>query len=1304
MILQSEILPVFYTALNFITTLLLLLLCVFVSRKKGIGNALIFVLLLLSAGLLTFVNGCMIVSKSTVIASVFENIRWFSLALIPPLLLTFILDITGRIQQLSKSWMLFFLLIPITTQVVVWTNDFHHLMIRDGYQDFLTVGSLLVPGERVFGFWFWIHSIWGYFLVLMALYILVQDKFSNPYLEWQQFTWLFVGFFIPILFSVIDTLKLSRPEWFMFLPFGFVIMGISFFIAISKDQFINLIPIARSYLIDTLPSIVILVNRNLLIADINPAGCSILGKTRQELVGKKTKDVLSYWPMLERVFQREGELSTSFVITKDIKDKWYDTHITPLRIRRRKIDGWIIILHDITKLKETEVRATQLAAVIEQAHETVVITDLDANITYTNPYFEVATGYSSPEVMGKNMNILQSGVQDSTFYEGLWRTIGDGEAWSNIFINKRKDGSLFHEAATIFPIKNSEGDIINYAAVKRDITLQVKSELSLRQFNQKLEKLHEITLHLSRTKSFDELLKSAAKLGHEELDFDRIRIWFVDATQPELLLGSFGIDENGKLYDERKQQIEIEADSIYEFLRTRSRRVYYKENQPIFNCNRELIGSGDIAASALWDGEKIIGYIRTDNLTTRKSITINQRELLALFTQTVGNLATRKRIEAKIQDSERRYRLLANHVQDVIWTIDLQGMFTYVSPSVERLLGFTPDEILSQNIKAIFTPESYQIAYTAFKSAIDSGKSGKESSISPYFELEQLCKKGSTVWTEVIITVISDDHDGIPLGVLGVTRDITERKKTEKSLQTYANQQALLNKITQAAIQQTGTDEILQIFADRMGELLEADGCYITLWDEKTRMVQPAAAFGPLRDEYKTSIQPQPGEATLTESVLKHEDVLIIEDVFKTPYVSQRIAAKFPTRSSLALPLIADRKKLGAVLIAYNHIRKFKQSEVNISKQAAQQIALAILKTKLLEEAEKRATEAETLRFASAMIAGTLEQDKAIERILEELNRVVPYDSASVLLNRGREMEIVGVRGFRNQDQVLGLRFDLEKDTPNNIVYETHKPYILENAPEKYPVFRNFPYDHIHGWMGIPLLVHDKLIGMLSLDSTKPNQFTQNHARLASAFAGQVAIALENARLFEETRRLAITDSLTNLFNRRHFMELARREFDRCNRYKTPLSIIMLDLDRFKIVNDTFGHLTGDQVLQTVANLCKENLRSIDIMGRYGGEEFVILLPETPLSRPTDSFVDTDKLDPLPAQIVAERLRETFEREVLVINGNTILITISLGIAEYSIGDISIENVINHADQALLRAKQEGRNRVITWFPEENFE
>jgi len=1294
-----ESLAAIYTALNFSAGLVTFGLSLYIIQKQGWTNSLTFVLLLWAGTLNSLTNGFMIVSRSPEIASYLENFRWFSLSALPPLMLIFILDFTGRDQRITPGWLMIYFAIPLITQLVVWTNHLHHFMIQNGYDEFLQIGIYLLPGERIFGTWFWFYAIWGYLLILVSVFILIYDTFSTPQLEWPQFIWLIIGFITPIIFSVIDTFKLLEPSWFKLLPFGFMLMSIAFFSAIIRGQFVNIIPKARSYLIETLQDAVIMVDRNHQIVDINPIASLLIEKNKKMLLGKPAREALQFWPRLAHLFLEQNEISTMVKVVKDVKGRSYDTHIAPLRTRQKKSSGWVIVLHDITQLKDAQTRASQLASVIEQAQETILITNKNGNITYANPYFEETTGFTVEEALGQNPNILQSGIQTKNFYADLWETITSGEAWGGNFINKRKDGSLYHEAATIFPIKNEEGEIINYAAVKRDITAQVNADAALRNFSEKLESLHEISLKLSQAKTFDELTYSAVTLWREKLQFDRIGIWFLDLKNPELLQGSFGIDEQGNIRDERAQRMEIGNDPVHNLLLENSPRLYYNPQNKLRNHKAEVIGIGEAAASALWDGQQVIGYIAIDNLLSKQPISSYQREILALFAQTLGNLTTRIRSQESIEESERQYRLLADNATDVIWSMDLDGTFTYVSPAVEQMRGYTPEEVLEQTLDEVLTPESLFITNEALATLEKNIRNGEP--IDPLtIELEQKCKDGTIVLTESTISVVFDeDPQGIKL--LGVTRDITERKKTERKVQRFARYQELLNEITQAAIQQSDFDEMIQVLADRMGDLLNADGCYITLWDEKTQTITPAAAYGPLRDKYRVSIQPQHGESTLTESALMREEVLVIENVFDSPYLSKRIASKFPTRSGIALPLIANNQKLGAALIAFNHERQYSQAEIEISKQAAQQIALAILKNRLLEEAQQRAKEADTLRLASTAIVTTLEQEQAIERILEELNRVVPYDSASVLLVKGTDMEIVGARGFRNPGQILNISFPLTENSPNKVVFETRKPYILYDAQEIYRAFQETPHNHIHGWMGIPLLIREQFIGMLALDSHQPGQFTQDHARLASAFADQVAIALENTRLFEETRRLAITDSLTELFNRRHFMDLARREFERSNRYKVPLSIIMLDIDHFKKVNDTFGHLAGDQVLQIAAFICRKNLRSIDFIGRFGGEEFIILLPETSLFGCEQSD-DPDCIETLPAKTVAERIRKTIAKQSFEIGQNSIKITVSLGVAERLPTDQSIENVIDYADQALLQAKNRGRNQIFVWKPEEN--
>ena len=158
-------------------------------------------------------------------------------------------------------------------------------------------------------------------------------------------------------------------------------------------------------------------------------------------------------------------------------------------------------------------------------------------------------------------------------------------------------------------------------------------------------------------------------------------------------------------------------------------------------------------------------------------------------------------------------------------------------------------------------------------------------------------------------------------------------------------------------------------------------------------------------------------------------------------------------------------------------------------------------------------------------------------------------------------------------------------------------------------------------------------------------------------------------------------DELTGLFNRRHFMELCAREIDRARRYDRPCSFVIMDLDNFKQVNDTYGHQAGDMVLEYAAALCSDTLRQCDIFGRYGGEEFAILLPET---------------SPDSAMLISRRLRDALAGSPLLIGDKEITITASFGVtgAERIDAEVNMDSLIAGANTALYRAKAGGRNRV----------
>jgi diguanylate cyclase (GGDEF)-like protein len=236
----------------------------------------------------------------------------------------------------------------------------------------------------------------------------------------------------------------------------------------------------------------------------------------------------------------------------------------------------------------------------------------------------------------------------------------------------------------------------------------------------------------------------------------------------------------------------------------------------------------------------------------------------------------------------------------------------------------------------------------------------------------------------------------------------------------------------------------------------------------------------------------------------------------------------------------------------------------------------------------------------------------------------------------------------------------------------------------------------------VPLISRGEILGAVYVENrTVSNLFKEEDLELLEYFSAQAAVSIENAMLNQELearvearnielahanaklQELAITDALTGVFNRRHFFRLAERELARAQRYEAPLSAMMLDLDHFKRINDHYGHLIGDRVLQVVAECIQENIREFDILGRYGGEEFAFILPNTGLSGACE---------------IANRILEMIESQVVQGDRGEVSITASLGVAHLAdVSEISIEELLDYADQALYAAKKAGRNRVKVW-------
>ncbi len=221
--------------------------------------------------------------------------------------------------------------------------------------------------------------------------------------------------------------------------------------------------------------------------------------------------------------------------------------------------------------------------------------------------------------------------------------------------------------------------------------------------------------------------------------------------------------------------------------------------------------------------------------------------------------------------------------------------------------------------------------------------------------------------------------------------------------------------------------------------------------------------------------------------------------------------------------------------------------------------------------------------------------------------------------------------------------------------------------------------ENIFSKLIVPLNLHNECIGSLAFFSTKKNAFSTESESMIQLLAQDFSMVFKLMLLYDETKELAITDGLTKLYNKRYFLEILEKEFERAKRFNSDLCLILMDIDHFKSINDTYGHVQGDSILKEVGEIIHKSVRKIDFPARYGGEEFVIIAPNTPL----DKMVE-----------MAERIRGITESHPFQAEKTPLKLTISLGVAAIHRGIGDALALVKTADDALYQAKHEGRNQV----------
>jgi diguanylate cyclase (GGDEF)-like protein len=330
----------------------------------------------------------------------------------------------------------------------------------------------------------------------------------------------------------------------------------------------------------------------------------------------------------------------------------------------------------------------------------------------------------------------------------------------------------------------------------------------------------------------------------------------------------------------------------------------------------------------------------------------------------------------------------------------------------------------------------------------------------------------------------------------------------------------------------------------------------------------------------------------------------------------------------------------------------------------------------MIEYHEKKIQQLNTLIEVTGIINSTLDPFLIRRKVIEAATELLDSEAGSLLLIEHKTGELffevaIGVKGEELKTIKLMKGLGIA-----GWVAEHGEP-VISNDVNSDPRFYK-GVDEITGFktknmVCVPVKTKERIIGSLEVINSNRGGFEFDDVVILYAFANQVAIAIENAQLYQES----LSDSLTGLYHHKYFELRLKEEMARSKRYKYPLTLALIDIDFFKNVNDTYGHLVGDTVLKVLAKILKEGTRFIDVVARYGGEEFAVILPYV-------SYKD--------ALEIGERLRKTIEDTSF--EGIRITISVGIGYTDGESTDFDYKELINFADKALYNAKNNGRNRV----------
>ncbi len=1058
---------------------------------------------------------------------------------------------------------------------------------------------------------------------------------------------------------------------------------------------------------------------------ISPAFTALAGWRPEDLLGRSKID---FWhpddceavaALRDRVELGETGTGVLRLRTRDGAYVWVELSLRPYRSKDGR-PGVVGTLRDVGE----RVAAEQALAASEERYRLLAdnvtdvlwVVDLDTGFyAYISPSVELLSGYTQAEVLGVPMEERLAPESAQLAKAMLGQALGaylKGDADAVVVAEVgllHKHGGVVPAEITARFLPSSDGRPHQVIGVSRDITERRAAEQALRM-------QRDLSVALSSISDLPQALDAVLRAALTVDGVDCGGVYLVDADTGDLDLAvhhglppAFVAGASHFAAGSPNAALVMAGSAVY-------RR--HEEVESVVRPDRPGQEEGLRAAAVVpirFEGRVVAALNLASH--TKDELTQKARTVVETLAAQVGGVLARVRAEEALRESEERLNSVIEGTNVGTWDWHVQSGATVFNERWAEIVGWTLADLAPLSVQTwtdLTHPEDLKESEAQLAQVFTRGRSLYDT------ECRLRHRDGSWVWVHDRGKVTEWTADGLPKRMTGTHVDITARRAAEDALRARSDELDALLAVSRAIVSSLDYERVLLEVARSAGEALGSPECVVweyaphgdlalfrCLWER-----EPVAGLAQSLTGTSFDVATHTGglEGLRSGNVMQQSR----SDPWLSPEDCQGMD-KWDEKTWLTVPLVSERGLLGVMtLVETERERTFTTDEVRLAAAIGEQAAVALDNALLHREQEERNRWLDALVEAGRQVASKLAMDELLENVArlaaESVRAPVAYlyeyaAERDMLIARSR----YGPEGVARSEPI-GTALSVD-ETPEDrralidgeVFVETlsdpgladYARRVMEVSGEKTLV--NVPFR----FAGEPL-------GMLVLIETEAERvFTPDELAYLRAFGEQTAVALNNARLYAKIEAQAASDGLTGLANHRTFHERLEQELARAQRYGTPLSLLLLDVDDFKAVNDVHGHQAGDEVLRLLAGIIAGEVRcDIDVPARYGGEEFAVILPSTDIAECVSSeqvvaigqrLCDEDETPAheAGAEVVAERIRAHIAATSFPCGeAQASRVTVSIGVASYPRMAADARALLACADAALYAAKRAGKNVV----------